>query len=298
MSDTVSIKKNKRPSCFAYFLTTVVTLTLIFIVMEILLRAADPWGIRVYQDLDQMTRQSKAEPLRGYVNIPGRHEYHNWYATILDETYTRVVSGTNPTADCKIVFIGDSTTFGHGVSDGQTWVDVLGNHFSDVYFLNAGVSRYNYRNIAGSIHAFPDADGYIYLLDDNDVDPSFGLPKVPDYSVYESSFVIRYLWFFILSRSEGSGREFTISDEVLNAYLETYEQEFNQENVLVLAFRWGSGLVNILQGHGYEITLIEPYTETVSLVDIHPSVRSSKKIGENLIPIVEDFKEKVCSTGE
>jgi hypothetical protein len=122
----------------------------------------DPLGITdLYIDQARIVTIANAE---GYTLAPGQHELRRWSFTI-DDAGNRVMPMSNGV--CRIVFIGDSVTFGAGVNDEQSFAYLFALDHPDIAFVNAAKIAYNIANVTASIGSHP-ADGYIYLISDND----------------------------------------------------------------------------------------------------------------------------------
>lgn len=142
-----------RKRIIAYSFTMVLVFTLL---LEVLIRLTDPWGVSAWLAADSIPRDA-----------------HGWYevgeyglATII-EGQTRRVPDTQPSS-CQIVAIGDSLTYGFGVRDVETWVNLLAQRFPSVEFINAGISGTNSEQIYQSIARFPEADGLLWIIVNND----------------------------------------------------------------------------------------------------------------------------------
>src|SRR5688572_13884306 len=107
-----------RRAVIAVLLTFLATLAFI----EGGLRLFDPLGARRY--LDDAALYVYVHRARGYVMLPGVYQFSNWQVTILSDT-SRAVPATNTSAPCTLALIGDSVTFGQGVSDGDTWANLM-----------------------------------------------------------------------------------------------------------------------------------------------------------------------------
>jgi hypothetical protein len=127
--------------CFAFLFSLVI--------LEGLLRILDPWGVMAYiGDLVAYASGTAPDPLRGYVLAPGAYHMPRWSATVLPD-HSRLVPDANTVATCRIVILGDSASFGHGVNDGETWVNLLARQYPNVRVIDAGLDGYNIDNILG-----------------------------------------------------------------------------------------------------------------------------------------------------
>ena len=136
--------------------------------LEFGLRLTDPLGaLRYFGDL-RAVYAAYREDVSRYAMRPGSYTFSNWQAIILPDG-SRRVPDTAPT-DCTIVLVGDSVTFGLGVSDGDTWANLVARELPGVQLVNAGVAGASITSVAATIEATR-ADGYVYLIIDNDDAP-------------------------------------------------------------------------------------------------------------------------------
>src|SRR5688572_9029835 len=119
-SDTTTLEPTPPPKTLREHLknlagaAALVLFTLVLI--EILLRSVDPWGLYYFQDLEVMGNTIfQADPVRGYLMPDGDYTFTRWRAHIRDGG--RVLPATNIQADCTIAILGDSVAFGYGVND-------------------------------------------------------------------------------------------------------------------------------------------------------------------------------------
>ena len=107
---------------------------------------------------------------RGYNVRSGTHVLSSFTFTLLPDR-TRAVPATNPSASRTLVFVGDSVTFGYGVDDAQTWVNLVARQRPDWHVVNAGVSGYNSTNVRRNVEQDRTADALVYLIVNNDAEP-------------------------------------------------------------------------------------------------------------------------------
>ena len=161
---------------------------------EALLARFDPLGFVYFRDQAYLSAQMIPDP-RGYNFRPGTYPL-SFALTILPDG-TRAVPDTGPAA-VTLVFIGDSVTFGYGVDDDQTWVNLIARTLPGVHVINAGVSGYNSTNVARTVAQFPDADALVYLIVNNDAEPE----KLPDFDHPRSSEQPSWLALYLLNLPE------------------------------------------------------------------------------------------------
>ena len=129
---------------------SVIFIFLTLIMMEIEIRALfkiTHKDIEVYRKFS-FTRSADIflrDEALGYKLIP--HVSRNAFCSDFKMIYTTNGIGLRekeiqPTLKFKILFLGDSLTFGEGVPIGSRFSDILENEFSHVYSINAGVPGY------------------------------------------------------------------------------------------------------------------------------------------------------------
>ena len=148
-------------------LTSVLVLLL---ALEAFLWFVDPLGIATYvNDLSDMVTIANAE---GYTLAPGVQPMRYWSYTI-DANGNRIMPELS--GDCTIRFVGDSVTFGQSVNDDQPYPYLIAQAIPDVQFVNNAKIAYNIGNIRYTVE-HDAADGYIYLMSDNDQELPWARP--------------------------------------------------------------------------------------------------------------------------
>ncbi|NJR12666.1 hypothetical protein HC776_01960 [bacterium] len=150
----------------------VVLVAITLALIELLLRTVDPWGLYYFSRIWKHFGNTifTADATRGYVIPDGTHSFTRWQATVAGGG--RVVPATADDDTCTIAILGDSVAFGYGVNDEATWVNVAAQALPHVRLLNLGVPRYNSTNVVGTWRTFAAADGFLYLIISNDLDPA------------------------------------------------------------------------------------------------------------------------------
>ncbi|MCI0708877.1 MAG: SGNH/GDSL hydrolase family protein [Chloroflexi bacterium] len=266
------------------------------LLLEVLLAAIDPWGLSYFNDVLKIGNQLfELDPVRRYVLRDGEHQFSYWSATIQDGV--RVTPNTDTDADCTLVLLGDSVLFGHGVNDDQTWANHLAAAFPDVYFINTGMSTYNSDNVLGSKNAFPDADAYLYLLIDNDIEPTLNPdPEAfPGQNPTNMPFLVRYLSFILYGRKpESFTQEIPpLDSEKMQHFLSDMQAITSDERVQVISFDHYA-IVDVLREEGYDI---QPYTYPpykISYVDIHLNPEGNRVFAEMLTPLIQEMVDEAC----
>jgi hypothetical protein len=248
------------------------------LLLEGFLAAFDPWGIYYFDDVRTLFEHATADAQRGYVIADGSYTLHRTRVNIV--AGTRVVPDTNPNADCTLIMLGDSLTFGHGVNDDETFSNYLAQAFSNLHIINTGVDTYNSTNILGTLRAFPEGDAYIYMIVSNDVEPQYtgGYPAPRGY--------IGNYFFYLLRRLAltSNGGQTSFPPEDLERYFEELDAMVADPRV-ILAGTDGT-LIREVEARGYAVNILRPYTSTISYVDGHPDPAGHRFIAEQLAPIV------------
>jgi hypothetical protein len=261
------------------FRRTVVAVLLAFLAtvgaIEGGLRLVDPLGaLRYFGDLRSVYALYQ-EDKRGFVIAPGAHAFSNWQATILPDT-TRRVPDTRAT-DCTIALVGDSVTFGLGVSDDATWANLVARELPDVHVINAGVPAYNVWNVAATVERVK-ADGYLYLLVANDDEPA---PNWREAGKPSQTWAIRqYLYVLEFSASDPYTPRPGALDEVRKLTA--------NPAVRVVAFDV-PGLSREARA-----TLIPLYTRRISRADPHADAEGNAQIAASILPIVTELAATRC----
>lgn len=282
----------------------IVGLTLLM--MEVALRVLDPWGMSYFDDLEVLATQLfQSDDERGYIIADGTHQMSHWQFTI--EEGTRPVN-TNPEAACTVVILGDSVAFGYGVDDGDVWLNDIAQAFPNVQFINTGLPRYNSTNVLWNYQTYPDADAYLYLIINNDLDYVHN----PDIAVFAGStqnmpHLLRYT-NFAFYRGEADRRIVLIegererdpnaavlpSDPRLERFFNEIAPMVADERVYLAAFE-GEPLTNSLLANDYDV-LVMPYPEhRISFADYHLNPTGNDVLAQQLMPLFQQMVDTACS---
>lgn len=256
------------------------------------LRMADPLGIQLYhQDWLTFRRHIEEDPT-GYRIDSGFLDMESYDANILDTGF-RNVPDTNPDASCSIAAIGDSMTFGIGVNDDETWVNLLAQEFPDVHFTNTGHPGFSAGNIY-AVYQSLDADAYIWFIIDNDVMPAISFGRAPEEKTLSGILDLYYQGI----RQQYSF-ENTTEEELENADYDTYwstlEALTTQENILLIGYdRWQHTFDTLEQ---YPGLMVIPYTDNRnSWYDSHPDAEGHRAIFESIRDAVENLITTACGS--
>jgi hypothetical protein len=269
-----------------YIIAGLFMMLLTFGAIELLLRYGDPWGgIRYYSDLSRQLA-SFVEAERGFMMYPGLYEFSNWSALInLDGSrYTPA----SKSADCDIVFVGDSLTWGFGVNDQHVFVNHIAGEI-DAHVVNAGLSAYNSEQVLMAIETM-DADGFVYVIINNDdevtVQRTNDLPVTPAPLLLNRAAASVYLDF---AAKTGGG---AATDE------QRFEHDLRQiaarGDVLMAIFEDVRGWHERVAAIVPEVIVLPPYTARISVVDPHPNAVGHQQIAANLLPHVKALESEVC----
>ena len=271
-------------------LRRVIILTLLTLAaLEMALSLIDPLGVAYVLQLFYING-FYAGPIEAGWLAPGQYDLGTWQIHILDDT-TRRVPATG--AGCRVVFVGDSVTFGWGVNDGDTFAAQLAQRWPSAHILNAGIPGYNSAQVRQRVEAIPH-DVALYLVFDNDaIDfaieggntvtgtdhrwPGFGLlhGQMSALAVYAN-----YTAYRGRSASEGMADVTRFTDDLT---------ALQQQGVQFLALDGGN---SDWRAERYPVTLLPRYTTTVSAVDPHPDARAHASIAQ----AIKDAIENPCQT--
>lgn len=243
--------------------------------IEVGLRLTDPLGaLRYFGDLRAVMATYRTDVQR-YAMRPGAYTFSDWQATILPDS-TRRVPDTAP-AGCTIALVGDSVTFGLGVSDADTWANVVARELRGVHIVNTGVAAASIWSVTASMEAVR-ADGYVYLIIDND-----DAPEIPPQAL-----VVREGWaiqtyVYVLQEWKPAAYK---PDPVARAQI---AEVAGRRNVQAVAFT-GNQLARDMPG----VAFIPPYTKRISWTDAHADAEGNREIAKLILPIVREFAARVC----
>ena len=257
---------------------------LAILLSEALLARLDPLGFAYFRD--QMTLASLIVPdPRGYNFRSGTHVLSEFAFTLLpDGLYagTRAVPDTNPTAAKTLVFVGDSVTFGYGVDDAQTWVNLVARQRPDWQVVNAGVSGYNSTNVRRSVAQYPAADALVYLIVNNDAEPE-NLPDLSPAPPDMGSWLALYLVNLPEYLHPVSADELIARGEIAR-YFADLRAIRTDGRVRLVAFDDAFGRLTAREFP--DVALIERGTDRVSPADGHPGVRGNQEIAAQMLPLL------------
>lgn len=277
------VLKQEVESAMYILKRVLIMIMMTLLLLELLLRLFDPFGIVYLRDISGVFDVANwdTDP---YHLPEGEHTFHTFTATILPD-HSRRVPDTPSQAACTLVAIGDSGTFGHGVQDGETWVNVLAQAFPDVRFVNTGLNGYN----SSQVHQMQQqwtgtADGFIYRVDQNDIDPPYTRPR-SKWMSYTSAYII-----YLLTRQQTAQAEqaVVLPDGFIADVLAI------DNTAPTLFFAEDTALSHALQAHLPTLLIISPYTHHNSVADPHPDTAGHQEIAAALLPYVQAAIDAWC----
>lgn len=262
-------------------LLPLVWLAMLLIFLNALLAKADPLAFQVRLHFLEVVSQAEVTA-EGYQIPAGRYMFEDLSITIQADG-TRITPFTNPSADCRIVVLGDSVTFGYGVDDHETYVNRLALAFPEVAFLNTAQVGYNSPNIRAVYESSP-ADGYLYLIVDNDWHERW-TPDAPPAEMPPVSFYAVWLW------KQARGVE-PVADVPDTAAIERFKRDtaplFADNRVLIASYG------KILFTAGLGVDVVAPITTTIAPGDMHPDAAGHERIADRLESQVRELVNRVC----
>jgi hypothetical protein len=169
-------------------------------------------------------------------------------------------------------------TFGLGVSDDATWANLVARELPDVHIVNAGVPAYNVWNVAATVERVK-ADGYLYLVIDNDDEPE---PRWREVGKRGNTWAIQTYLYVLEFRA---GEPYS----PLQGARVTFAKLAHSSGVQAVAFE-GSQLARDVPGVAY----IPMYTKRISRVDAHADVEGNAQVAASILPIVRKLAATRC----
>jgi hypothetical protein len=265
--------------------------------LEVTLRVVDPWGLKYFDDLAYLWENVVAHPQRGYAVPPGTYQFSNWKATILADS-TRWLPD-NQQGKCKVVFLGDSATWSHGVSDEQTWVNVVAGQLPEANAINAGLNGYNSENVRRAIAEFPDAHLIVYLIVGNDMEPTSGWENGWPYQP-RLWMLDKYVRYWQLSRgfnatpaSAATPNDPRPPDPHYQRFLNDLEAMSADPRVIFLAI---PGFLDPALIAQYDIFVFpsNDRNERISVADPHANADGSRAMATSALPVLQAAMAARC----
>jgi lysophospholipase L1-like esterase len=241
---------------------------------EMLLRYADPLGV-VYFVNRNIYNDATIPDRTGYAFRPGYTHLEGWSFAILDDG-TRIV----PDADngTRVIFVGDSITFGLGVNDEDTWVYKVCASLN-IRCINAGRASFSAANVIDVVSQYP-ADCVVFLTIYND-DETRAQYSDWRHEPYPSAIAENLFWLFV----RGNYDIFVRKD--VEAFGKAMSLLEHRLDTLILAF--DDGAYGNAVAEQYGAVLIPSYTSRISALDSHPDAHGNRQIAEAITPVIEQW---------
>lgn len=247
--------------------------------LETLLRLFDPLGIVAFANLEILNPHMVLSPTRGYMLASGHYVLHTWTVTENADNTRQVPD--NPGGPCTLVFVGDSVTFGEGVNDADTWVNLVARQLQGVNVLNAAFDAYNSENVRGTLADFPKADAIIYLIIGND--PEITIHQVAP-GEEASSYTLMYALYLLRVYHNSYPTDYPRFWRDLDAMHADPRVTF-----VTFDYQFGPELTA-----RYPVQLIPPWTHNISKVDGHANVEGNQQIAAGMLPIAQNVVKDKC----
>ena len=266
----------RHPQLIAFLISIILSL----IIPEIALQIIDPLQAKPYfADIWALFSAAVADDTRGYVLPAGEYRFSDWTATILED-HSRYVPDTHE-SDCTITFVGDSVTFGHGVNDSETWVNLLAQRLPDANLINAGLNGYNGTQALATIREGR-ASGFFYTLISNDADRIKDWQRRPPPAFYEPILPV-YLYVLAGMQEPAFLRDYEAFDTALSSIKEMSTVAITGFEGDPLATRAG-------------IDTVPYWTHYNSPTDTHANAAGNSEIADAMMPYVASLIENTCPT--
>ena len=263
-------------------MVSLISIIVSVLMVDGLLRLFDPWGAVHYaSDMRVLLDHIVDNESQDYTLQPGVYHLNTWTSTVNPDG-TRLVPNTHPNAKCTIALVGDSVTFGYGVSDADTFANLLAIDYPDLNIVDTGVIGYNIENANQVIHTVR-ADGYVYLLIANDADPQFDWRHA-----HTGSEVAAFSLYLLLMKHSATSQTATVRD----SFYTTLAKISQNNRVVVVGFQ--EPLAEDAAEFAPSVNIIPFYTAFNSKADAHPNAMGHKQIAQMLKPIVNQLQKRVC----
>jgi hypothetical protein len=227
-----------------------------------------------------------------YTLSPGTYDFGDWAVT-MDETATRHVPASG--GDCTVLFLGDSVTWGMGVNDETTFVNLLAGDLG-IAAINSAIFGYNTENVLETLAYYDAYDLGVYLIFPNDHHAAWQIdrPLQPAGTHRFGGFgllngdVPATLWYTLYLIYQPQGQERALPTD---RFLADIAQIAAHDNVLIFGFK--DPLTSEASQH-YEVHTIDWYTQQLSYVDVHPTAGGHQGIADAMRPVIETALERTC----
>lgn len=246
---------------------------------EGLLRLVDPMGTyRYFADLAALSVLARSSD-DGIRYAPGEHCFRMYCVEINEQGFRAVLSAEfRVLRKCKIVFAGDSVTFGMGSS--LSFVDVLARGL-DAHVVNAGFPAYSAANVLAELDTIP-ADGYVWLIVQNDDEPLYQWKQTGGNVPSATTLYLDWLTGTSYLQPVNAERFTRYADAILN-----------REDVLAFAFD-DNRFIGLIRQRYPQVVIIPEYSGHVSRYDVHPDPQGAVEIAAMMHDTVLDFVGERC----
>lgn len=285
-------------SRLANFGRALIVILITLIMIEGLLRILDPWGFVYFDDLSQMSASFVDDTERIYSLPDGTYDFNHWTATVSNQL--RVTPNTNPDASCRIALLGDSVTFGYGVNDDETWVNILAEQYPNVYLMNTGVTTYPIEPIVGTYNVYrDDVDGFLYFIVSNDgQDASNTRNENLENPTQNVPLSLLYLGYYLIRLDVIDTPETVnaMSEEDTTRFLDNMAILAEEDNIAFMSFD-EKEITDIAINAGYNVQVLPPYPNEhrISFLDVHLNATGNAVIAEEIAPILDALIEASCN---
>jgi hypothetical protein len=239
----------------------------------------DPLGVLLYFDAIQDHAAVKIAHPTGFAYPPNDYIFGAYPARIRRDGYRDVPLSVY--ADCVLTFVGDSFTYGSGVSDWETFASQIAAQFDDVEFHNAARGGYNVDNVSATMqHVRDGSNGIIYLIYDNDY---YG--GVTTLTPTTRRYLLPLGWYLY---ALGFNMPPPYDAQAFTPRL----QSALSDDVLPFVFE-DATIAMVAQDMG-AIPIARP-TSVISRYDFHPDAIGHQQIADSMLLHIESFASERCT---
>jgi hypothetical protein len=283
--DPAVFQRDRRKRLLRRLAAIGVVMVLTLVLIEVLLRITDPFGVVYFHDIARNFYDVSLPDQRGYVVAPGEYQASHWSFNILPDN-TRAVPDTSPEAENTMVFIGDSITFGYGVDDHETWVNLVAREFPDWHVINDSYPGWSIENLEGAWEMHPDADLIFVLTITNDSDEPKRVAGVPGWKPTYIQLYATMITYLL--------RGFPMpSEETIAALEPAWREAINRIGAdprvtFIVINVTGTYDDRVMEMFPDKTVRIENYTDLISTVDSHANPTGNAFVAEQVVPLVRE----------
>lgn len=244
--------------------------------IELMLRAFDPLGVVYADDFTAMQRIAIPAP-HGYTLETGLYHAAHWSYVVKPDGNRRTPGRT--LGGPRVTFVGDSVTFGFGVSDREVWVSRIAAAYG-IDAHNAGRTAYSTVNVNLYLHDVRGCVVFLSYPNDPFMATSDDFTNPGAYDTY--SFLTRTLTLL------KNGKP-TVIIEPFNPVFDAAMRDIaGRPDTLILAFDddYGRAVAD-----AYGAVLIPWYTHRVSFADPHANAEGNEQIAIAAAPVIAKWLE-------